>query len=186
MSSMPSAGPRTGEGGGQYSPPLAVHNYIFFLLGILGGLLGVKHATGDLPSPFVTYHKTVQVFIADLFAYVGALTTAKIFQASNNTNIYERMNNISLLCGTLALILMALLLDPNFGGLVTLLFWVICFVNVVFEYTCNTSGRYKSIIILVVHIFGKLKDYLNIIILYFTKKPKEQIDEPPQMSSTTV
>ncbi|RXH89624.1 hypothetical protein DVH24_031981 [Malus domestica] len=80
-----------------------------------GGLLGVKHATGDLRSPFVTDHKTVVMFIVDLFAYAGALATAKILQTSNHTNIYERMNNINLLCGTLAAILLALLLDPDFG-----------------------------------------------------------------------
>ncbi|KAM1460874.1 hypothetical protein TB2_045130 [Malus domestica] len=114
----------TREGCGHYSPPLAVHKYIFFLLGMLGVLLGVKHATGDLPSPFVTDHNTVVVLIVDLFAYVGALATAKILQASNNGNMYELMNNISLLFGTLAVILLALLLDPGFGWF-TLACWVV-------------------------------------------------------------
>ncbi|XP_050102612.1 mRNA cleavage and polyadenylation factor CLP1-like [Malus sylvestris] len=55
------------------------------------------------------------------------LQTANILQASNNTNIYELMNNISLLCGTLALVLLVLLLVPAFGWF-TLACWAVYFV----------------------------------------------------------
>nr|XP_008350619.1 uncharacterized protein LOC103413971 isoform X2 [Malus domestica] len=55
------------------------------------------------------------------------LQTANILQASNNTNIYELMNNISLLCGTLALVLLVLLLVPAFGWF-TLACWALYFV----------------------------------------------------------
>ncbi|XP_048433883.1 uncharacterized protein LOC108866197 [Pyrus x bretschneideri] len=54
------------------------------------------------------------------------LQTANILQASNNTNIYELMNNISLLCGTLALVLLVLLLVPAFGWF-TLACWAVYF-----------------------------------------------------------
>ncbi|XP_070661490.1 uncharacterized protein [Malus domestica] len=54
------------------------------------------------------------------------LQTANILQASNNTNIYELMNNTSLLCGTLALVLLVLLLVPAFGWF-TLACWALYF-----------------------------------------------------------
>ncbi|CAN6702579.1 unnamed protein product [Malus baccata var. baccata] len=93
------------EEGGRYKSPPAAHKCIFHLLNILGVLLQVKHATGNLPSPF----------------------TANILRTSNNTSIYEVMNNISLLCGTLALVLMVLLLVPAFGWF-TLACWALYFV----------------------------------------------------------
>ncbi|RXH89505.1 hypothetical protein DVH24_021214 [Malus domestica] len=115
------------EEGGRYKSPPAAHKRIFHLLNILGVLLQVKHATGNLPSPFVTDHNTVVMLIAVLLIYVGTLQTANILQASNNTNTYEVMNNISLLCGTLALVLMVLLLVPAFGWF-TLACWALYFV----------------------------------------------------------
>ncbi|XP_068335008.1 pentatricopeptide repeat-containing protein At1g06140, mitochondrial-like [Pyrus communis] len=113
--------------GGQHKSLPAAHKCIFHLLNILGVLLQVKHATGNLPSPFVIDHNTVVMLIADLLTYAGTLQTANILQASNNTNIYELMNNISLLCGTLALVLLVLLLVPAFGWF-TLACWAIYFV----------------------------------------------------------
>ncbi|CAN6574707.1 unnamed protein product [Malus baccata var. baccata] len=117
--------------GGQYKSLPAAHKCIFHLLNILEVLLQVKHATGNLPSPFVTYHNTVVMLVADLLTYAGTLETAKILQASNNTNIYELMNNISLLhhllCGTLAVVLLVLLLVPAFGWF-TLACWAVYFV----------------------------------------------------------
>ncbi|CAN6574837.1 unnamed protein product [Malus baccata var. baccata] len=101
--------------GGRYKSPPAAHKCIFHLLNILGVLLQVKHATENLPSPFVTDHNTVVMLIAVLLTYAGTLQTANILRASNNTNMYELMNNISLLCGTLALVLLVLLLVPAFG-----------------------------------------------------------------------
>ncbi|RXH89506.1 hypothetical protein DVH24_031863 [Malus domestica] len=117
LCNMPSDQYQPYGGGGRYKSPPAAHKCIFHLLNILGVLLQVKHATGNLPSPFVTDHNTVVMLIAVLLTYVGTLKTANILQASNNTNIYELMNNISLLCGTLALVLLVLLLVPAFGGL---------------------------------------------------------------------
>ncbi|CAN6574834.1 unnamed protein product [Malus baccata var. baccata] len=116
----------TMEEGGQYKSPSAAHKCIFHLLNSLGVLLQVKHATGNLPSPFVTDHNTVVMLIADLLTYAGTWQTANILQASNNTNIYELMNNISLLCGTLALVLLVLLLVPAFGWF-TLACWAVYF-----------------------------------------------------------
>ncbi|CAN6574840.1 unnamed protein product [Malus baccata var. baccata] len=117
----------TMEEGGRYKSPPAAHKCIFHLLNILGVLLQVKLATGNLPSPFVTDHNTVVMLIAVLLTYVGTLRTANILRASNNTSIYEVMNNISLLCGTLALVLLVLLLVPAFGWF-TLACWALYFV----------------------------------------------------------
>ncbi|XP_050102639.1 uncharacterized protein LOC126582543 [Malus sylvestris] len=105
----------TREEGGQYTSPLAAHQLIFQFINILGVLLQVKHATGDLPSPFVTDHNTIMMLIADLLTYAGTLETAKILQDSSNTNGYKWINNISLLCGTFAVILLVLLLDRDLG-----------------------------------------------------------------------
>ncbi|CAN6574839.1 unnamed protein product [Malus baccata var. baccata] len=124
--SPPISAGSTMEEGGRYKSPPAAHKCIFHLLNILGVLLQVKHATGNLPSPFVTDHNTVVMLIADLLTYAGTLQTANILQASNNTNIYELMNNISLLCGTLALVLLVLLLVPAFGWF-TLACWAAYF-----------------------------------------------------------
>ncbi|TQD73724.1 hypothetical protein C1H46_040748 [Malus baccata] len=118
------------EEGGQYKSLPAVHKCIFFLLTMLGVLLQVIYATGNLPSPFVTNHNTAVMLIIDLFAYTAALATVMILPASNSTNMYELMNNISLLCGTLALVLLVLLLDPAFGWF-TLACWVVYFVIIV-------------------------------------------------------
>ncbi|TQD73719.1 hypothetical protein C1H46_040743 [Malus baccata] len=117
----------TREEVGQYNSPLAVHKCIFSLFAMLGTLLQVKQATGNLPSPFVTDHNTVVMLIVDLFAYMGVLATAKILQASNDPDIYGLMNNISLLFGTLALVLLVLLLVPDFGWF-TLACWALYFV----------------------------------------------------------
>ncbi|XP_048433933.1 uncharacterized protein LOC125474393 isoform X2 [Pyrus x bretschneideri] len=116
--------------GGQHKSLPAAHKYIFHLLNILGVLLQVKYATENLPSPFVTDHDTVVMLIADLLTYVGTLEIANILQACNNTNIYELMNSISLLCGTLALVLLVILLVPAFGWF-TLACWVVYFVIIV-------------------------------------------------------
>jgi len=114
------------EEGGRYKSPPAAHELIFYSINSLGVLLQVKHATGNLPSPFVTDHNTVVILIAALLTYAGTLQTANILQASNNTNRYELMNNISLLCGTLALVLLVLLLVPAFGWF-TLACWAVYF-----------------------------------------------------------
>ncbi|XP_050102164.1 uncharacterized protein LOC126582179 isoform X2 [Malus sylvestris] len=164
--------PSTREGCGHYSPPLAVHKYIFFLLGMLGVLLGVKHATGDLPSPFVTDHNTVVVLIVDLFAYVGALATAKILQASNNGNMYELMNNISLLFGTLAVILLALLLDPGFGWF-TLACWVVSIAIIV-------TKSYQNLRRLCTAAVGYVRDKMKELMMRMrgTEEPENQDGMP--------
>ncbi|XP_048433510.1 uncharacterized protein LOC125474118 [Pyrus x bretschneideri] len=114
----PTMVPGTREEGGQYTSPLAAHQLIFQFINILGVFLQVKHATGDLPSPFVTDHNTIMMLIVDLLAYAGTLETARILKASRNTNGYEWINNISLLCGTSAVILLLLLLDRDLGWFV--------------------------------------------------------------------
>ncbi|XP_050102641.1 uncharacterized protein LOC126582544 [Malus sylvestris] len=167
---MPLISISTREEGGQYKSLPAAHNCIFHLLNMFG-VLQVKQATGNLPSPFVTDHNTVIMLIADLLTYAGTLETTKILQASNNTNIYELMNNISLLCGTLALVLMVLLLVPAFGWF-TLACWALYFVIIVtksyqtLRTLCTTATgyvrhKYQTLITLciaaVVYVCDKMK-----------------------------
>ncbi|KAB2628601.1 hypothetical protein D8674_033396 [Pyrus ussuriensis x Pyrus communis] len=103
------------------------HKCIFFLLTMLGVLLQVK-CSNSYVSPFDTDYVIVLMLIADLFAYAGTLAIVKILQASHNSDLYELMNRISLLCGTFASILLTFILVPNFGWF-ALACWVICFVT---------------------------------------------------------
>ncbi|RXH89617.1 hypothetical protein DVH24_031974 [Malus domestica] len=93
---------------------IGLHKCIFFLLAMLGVLLQVK-CSNSHASPFDTYYVIVLMLIADLFAYAGTLAIVKILQASHNSDLYELMNKISLLCGTFASILLTFILVPDFG-----------------------------------------------------------------------
>ncbi|KAM0955252.1 hypothetical protein EV1_023413 [Malus domestica] len=127
--------------------------------------------------------------IVVLIAYVGSLISSRILhiQARPNLDLAESIiNKISLLFGTLALILEVVILVPGLG-LVALFFWVVWFVNVVVEYACEyLETLCQSIVASVVHTFGKLKEHLNMIIRRFTIESEEQTDELPQVTSTTV
>ncbi|RXH89613.1 hypothetical protein DVH24_031970 [Malus domestica] len=104
-----------------------LHKCIFFLLTMLGVLLQVKCAALQA-SPFDTNYVIFLILIADLFVYAGTLAIVKILQASHNSDMYELMNKISLLCGTFSLILLTFLLVPDFGWF-ALACWAICFVT---------------------------------------------------------
>ncbi|KAM1411047.1 hypothetical protein ACFX1X_023981 [Malus domestica] len=127
--------------------------------------------------------------IVTLIAYIGSLIGSIILhvQARLNSDLAESIiNKISLLLGTLALILEVVILVPSLG-LVAGFFWVVWFVKVVVEYVCEyLKTLYENAVASVVHSFGKLRDNLNMIILRFTTKPKEQTNELPQVTSTKV
>ncbi|RXH89626.1 hypothetical protein DVH24_031983 [Malus domestica] len=113
---------------------IGLHECIFFLLAMLGVLLQVKCATLQT-SPFDTDYVIILMLIADLFAYAGTLAIVKIWQTSHNSDLYELMNRLSLLCGTFALILLTIILVPTFGWF-TLACWAIYFVtNVIKSYS---------------------------------------------------
>ncbi|TQD82604.1 hypothetical protein C1H46_031802 [Malus baccata] len=155
---------------------------------MLGIFLQLKQGAGN-KSLFNTDYPTMVSLIVTLIAYGGSLISSRILhvQARPNSDLAESIiNKISLLFGILALILEVVILVPGLG-LVALFFWVVWFVNVVAEYACQyLETLYQSAVASVVHTFGKLKDYLNIIIRRFTMEPEEQTDELPQVGSTTV
>ncbi|CAN6708545.1 unnamed protein product [Malus baccata var. baccata] len=155
---------------------------------MLGIFLQLKQGAGN-ESLFDTDYLTMVSLIVSLIAYGGSLIGSRILpiQARFIPDLAESViNKISLLFGTLALILEVVILVPGLG-LVALFFWVVCFVNVVAEYACEYLKKlYKSAVASVVHTFGKLKDYLNIISLRFATEHEEQTDELPQVGSTTV
>ncbi|RXH69250.1 hypothetical protein DVH24_037034 [Malus domestica] len=126
--------------------------------------------------------------IVAVITYVGSLIGSRILhiQARPNSNLAESMiNKISLLFGTLAFILEVVILVPGLG-IVTLLFWVVWFVNVVVEYACEyLEPLYQCVVASVVHTFGKLKEHLNMIIRRFAMESEERTDELPQVTSTT-
>ncbi|KAB2610325.1 hypothetical protein D8674_018357 [Pyrus ussuriensis x Pyrus communis] len=165
-----------------------LHKYIFSLIAMLGIFLQLKQGAGN-ESLFDTNYLTMVSLIVSLIAYGGSLIGSRILhiQAHSIPDLAESViNKISLLFGTLALILEVVILVPGLG-LVALFLWVVCFVNIVAEYTCEYLKKlYKSAVASIVHTFGKLKGYLNIIIRRFVAEPEEQTDELPQISSTTV
>ncbi|CAL9014348.1 unnamed protein product [Prunus brigantina] len=122
----------------------ALHKYNFFLLGMLGLLLQLK--SGTIASPFVRNYVTVLTFTVDLFVYAASLATVKILdhQASiNDPDLSEFMDNVSLLSGALASVLLLLILVPALGWL-SLLLWAIYFVKDVVTVTSYTSVAVRA------------------------------------------
>ncbi|TQD82605.1 hypothetical protein C1H46_031803 [Malus baccata] len=132
-------------------------------------------------SLFDTNYLTMVSLIVAILAYDGSLIGSK---GPNLCLAESIINKISLLFGTLALILEVVILVPGLR-LATLFFWVVWFVSVVAEYVCEyLEALYKSAIASVVHTFGKLKEHLKMIIRRFVTEPEEQTDE--EVTSTTV
>nr|XP_011467921.1 PREDICTED: uncharacterized protein LOC105352452 [Fragaria vesca subsp. vesca] len=103
-----------------------LHHLIISLMALLGLLLEVKQASGS-KSAFVTDHVTMLTFIAVLLIYIASLATLKSFQ-SLNSDLAQFMNDISLLFGSLASILLLFMLVRAFGWF-TLCLWIIYFVR---------------------------------------------------------
>ncbi|KAK9927809.1 hypothetical protein M0R45_024975 [Rubus argutus] len=106
------------------SSPAVLHQYNFTIIGVLGTLLQVKQAAGS-PSPFVTDLVTMLMFIAVFLIYICSLATVEAFHFPNQ-DLSEFMHNISLLFGSLASILLLLILVRAFGFF-TLSLWIVYF-----------------------------------------------------------
>ncbi|KAM5581299.1 hypothetical protein ABKV19_010495, partial [Rosa sericea] len=91
----------------------ALHQYILSFMAILGLLLEVKQAARS-KSPFVIDHLTMLTFIVVLFICIWSLATVKIVRPPI-LDLAKFMNNISLLFGSLASILLLLILAQAFG-----------------------------------------------------------------------
>ncbi|KAB2610301.1 hypothetical protein D8674_018333 [Pyrus ussuriensis x Pyrus communis] len=143
-----------------------VDKYICSLIAILGGFLQLKQGARD-ESLFNTDYPAMVSLIVALIAYIGSLIGSRILhmRARPHLDLAESfINKISLLLGTLALILEVVILVPGLG-LVVGFFWVVWFVKVVVEYTWEyLKALYEKAVTSVVHTFGKLKDYLNMTI----------------------
>ncbi|KAB2610315.1 hypothetical protein D8674_018347 [Pyrus ussuriensis x Pyrus communis] len=130
-------------------------------------------------SMFNTNYPVMVSLIVMLIAYIRSLIGSIILhvQARPNSDLVESIiNKISLLLGTLALILEVVILVA-----------VVWFVKDVVKYACEyLKTLYENAVASVVHSFGKLRDYLNMIIRRFGTKPKEQTNEHPQVTSTKV
>ncbi|RXH69270.1 hypothetical protein DVH24_037054 [Malus domestica] len=144
---------------------MVLHKYISSLITMLGIFIQLKQGVKN-ESLFDTNYPTM----------VGP----------NSCLAESIINKISLLFGTLALILEVVILVPGLG-LAALFFWVVWFVSVVAEYTCKyLEALYKSAVASVVRTFDKLKEHLNMITRRFATEPEEQTDELPQVPSTMV
>ncbi|KAK9927815.1 hypothetical protein M0R45_024981 [Rubus argutus] len=106
------------------SSPAALHQYNFALIGTLGILLQVKQAAGS-PSLFVTDLVSMLTFIAVFLIYICSLAIVKTSHFPTQ-DLSEFMDNISLLFGSLASILLLLILVHAFGFF-TLGLWIAYF-----------------------------------------------------------
>ncbi|KAK9925001.1 hypothetical protein M0R45_033342 [Rubus argutus] len=106
----------------------ALHQYIISLIAMLGLLLQLKQgqAAGS-KSPFETDHVLILTFIAVFLIYIGSLATVKTLQ-SLTSDLAEFINNISVLFGFLAAILLLFILVPAFGWC-TLGLWIVYFLR---------------------------------------------------------
>ncbi|CAN6708553.1 unnamed protein product [Malus baccata var. baccata] len=144
---------------------MVLHKYISSLITMLGIFIQLKQGAKN-ESLFDTNYPTM----------VGP----------NSCLAESIINKISLLFGTLALILEVVILVPGLG-LAALFFWVVWFVSVVAKYACKyLEALYKSAVASVVRTFDKLKEHLNMITRRFATEPEEQTDELPQVPSTMV
>lgn len=119
-------------------------------MGILGWLLQLKY-TAATASPFVTDCVTMNICIVAFFVYFGSLTV-KLLAHAPNAEMGEFINNIIFLFGTLASILLLLMLVRAFG-LFALLLWTIYLVRDV-----ATNKSYKNVLC---HVFNKIKEQIN-------------------------
>ncbi|PQM40491.1 uncharacterized protein Pyn_15166 [Prunus yedoensis var. nudiflora] len=111
---------------------------------MLGLLLQLK--SGTIASPFVRNYVTVLTFTVDLFVYVASLAIVEILDHRapiNDLDLSEFMDNVSLLSGALASVLLLLILVPALGWL-SLLLWAIYFVKDVVTVTSYTSVAVRA------------------------------------------
>ncbi|KAB2610300.1 hypothetical protein D8674_018332 [Pyrus ussuriensis x Pyrus communis] len=132
-----------------------VDKYICSLIAILGGFLQLKQGARD-ESLFNTDYPAMVSLIVTLIAYIGSLIGSRILHVRDRPHLdlaESFINKISLLLGTLALILEVVILIPGLG------------LVVVVEYTWEyLKALYEKAVTSVVHTFGELNDYLNMTI----------------------
>ena len=119
-------------------------------MGILGWLLQLKY-TATNASPFVTDNVTMNICIVAFFVYSVSLTV-KLLAHAPNSDMAEFINNITFLFGTLASILLLLILVRPFG-LFALLLWTI--------YLVRDVATNKSYTRALCHVFNKIKEKIN-------------------------
>ncbi|CAL9014357.1 unnamed protein product, partial [Prunus brigantina] len=174
QASLPVSDPPRSEPISKERSTKAVHKYIFFLISMLGVLLQLKQGA-RMTSLFDTNYATIVILIVALTLYGGSLIgSTYIHQARLNSDLEKFMTKISLLFGTLALVLELVILVPNLG-LAALLLWIVCFISFVALYTwLYVKILYKFAFAGVVYGFKKLKEYVNMIIAHFTVEAEEQ------------
>ncbi|KAK9949581.1 hypothetical protein M0R45_005098 [Rubus argutus] len=137
--------PNTRQEGRHTSDGPLLHQCIF-----LPVILQLKY-TAATASPFVTDYVTMLVFIAAFFVYSVSLAV-KLLARTPNSEMGEFINNITFLFGTLASILLLLILVPAFG-LFALLLWMI--------YLAREVATNKSYTTAPCHVFNKIKELIN-------------------------
>ncbi|KAL6146703.1 hypothetical protein ACLB2K_057381 [Fragaria x ananassa] len=141
-----------------------MHKCIFFLMSMLGILLQLKSGGGGTASLFVTNYNTLLTFIVVvLLVYMGTSFAVKLLQADSDYSelASECMNNISILTGILASILLLLILAPALGY-IALALWSICFISFVIKSRQYLVSLYESGVAGLAHAFHRFKELINI------------------------
>ncbi|KAL6222921.1 hypothetical protein ACLB2K_006311 [Fragaria x ananassa] len=123
---------------------------VWEVMGIFGWLLQLKY-TSTNASPFVTHYVTMLMFIIAFFVYFGFLTV-KIRVHAPNPDMREFINNMTFLFGTMASILLLLILVRAYG-LFALLLWTI--------YVARDLATKKSYRIAVCDVFNRVKEMIK-------------------------
>ncbi|KAB2614446.1 hypothetical protein D8674_041030 [Pyrus ussuriensis x Pyrus communis] len=126
---------------------MVLHKYISSLITMLGIFIQLKQGAKNESLVDTNYPTMVSIIVA-ILTYGGSLIG---FRGPNSCLAKSIINKISLLFGTLTLILEAVILVPGLG-LVALFFWVVWFVSIVHDAVASVG-----------HTFGKLKEHLNMI-----------------------
>lgn len=132
-------------------------------MSMLGILIQLKSGGGGTASLFVTNYNTLLTFIVVLLVYTGTSFAVKLLQADSDYSelASECMNNISILTGILASILLLLILAPALGY-IALALWSICFISFVIKSRQYLVSLYESGVAGLAHAFHRFKELINI------------------------
>lgn len=111
----------------------------------------MKHTSGNA-SPFVTDYVTLLMLIIAFLVYFGFLTMEILLNHGPSSDMREFINNIAFLFGTLASILLVLILVRALG-LVALFLWTIYV-----AWDVATKNSYRNA---VCDVFNKVREKIN-------------------------
>ncbi|TYJ16568.1 hypothetical protein E1A91_A10G263400v1 [Gossypium mustelinum] len=135
-----------------------IHASLGFLISVLVDLIQVKYQSTNMAVPFETHPATMFIFITAILVYAAAAT---IKTSNDNSSIHRVIvTKISLLSGSLATVVLVLVIVPPIGVFI-LLIWTFFLVKQIY-YGCQMlrqSYRIISVVYyLIYQIFGRRRD----------------------------